>query len=89
MELILLTGLLEALTNFIDEEEKLGFLQQDVIDKLIAVESMVGEIIFGMTYKKDNTSSEIPQPQELMYVPYLDEDTEDEFTHKNYHELEL
>lgn len=89
MELILLTGLLEALTNFIDDEEKLGFLQQDVVDKLIAVESMIDEVILGMTYKKDNTSSEILKSQELMYVPFLDEDTEDEFLHKNHHELEL
>lgn len=88
MELILLTGLLEALTTFIDEEEKLGFLEQDVVDKFLAVEAMLNELIFGMTYKKEKPETQVHQAVELMYVPFLDE-ANDEFTHKAHQELEL
>lgn len=87
MELLLLTGLLESLTAFLDEEEKYGFLQQDVVDKLLAVESMINELIFGITHKQEHISKELP-PQELMYVPFLDE-MDEQFTHKASHELEF
>ena len=86
MELLLLTTLLETITSFLDQEEKLGFLEQDVVDKLIAIEKMIDEVIFGMTYQKDESSSE--QMQEPMYVPFLDE-FDEEYTHKAHHELEL
>lgn len=88
MELVLLTELLEALTHFLDEEEKLGFLHQDVVDRLIFIENMINEVIFGMTRKKD-TSLEISQQQELMYVPAIDESADDEFTYKNHHQNEF
>lgn len=88
MELLLLKLLLDAITSFLDQEEKLGFLEQDIVDKLIAVERMIDEVIFGMTYKNDEISSQNPQPQELMYVPFLDED-DVEYTHKTHHEMEL
>ena len=88
MEIILLTGLVEALTTFIDEEEKLGFLEQDVVDKFLAVEAMLNELIFGMTYKKEKSETKVHQIVDLMYVPYLDE-VNDEFTHKAHHEMEL
>ena len=88
MEIILLSTLLEAITSFIDQEEKLGFLEQDIVDKLIAVERMIDEVIFGMTYKNNDISSQNHQPQELMYVPFLDED-DVEYTHKTHHEMEL
>ena len=83
MELLLLTEILESLTNFLDEEEKIGFLEQNLVDKLIAID----EVIFGMTYKKDE-SSQSSQLQELMYVPFLDED-DVEYSHKTHHEMEL
>ena len=86
MELLLLTTLLETITSFLDQEEKLGFLEQDVIDKLIAIEKMIDEVIFGMTYQKDESSSE--QMQELMYIPFFD-DFDEEYTHKAHHEMEL
>lgn len=88
MELLLLKLLLDAITSFLDQEEKLGFLEQDIVDKLIAVERMIDEVIFGMTCKNDEISSQNPQPQELMYVPFLDED-DVEYTHKTHHEMEL
>lgn len=88
MELILLTTLLDAITSFLNQEEKLGFLEQDVVDKLIAIEQMIDEVIFGMTYKKDESSSQSSQLQELMYVPFLDED-DVEYSHKTHHEMEL
>ena len=88
MEIILLSTLLEAITSFIDQEEKLGFLEQDIVDKLIAVERMIDEVIFGMTHKNDEISSQNAQPQELMYVPFLDE-MDEQFTHKASHELEF
>lgn len=86
MELLLLTTLLETITSFLDQEEKLGFLEQDVVDKLIAIEKMIDEVIFGMTYQKDESSSE--QMQELMYIPFFD-DFDEEYTHKAHHEMEL
>ena len=88
MELLLLTEILESLTNFLDEEEKIGFLEQNLVDKLIAIEQMIDEVIFGMTYKKDESSSQSSQLQELMYVPFLDED-DVEYSHKIHHEMEL
>lgn len=88
MELILLTGLLEALTTFLDQEEKLGFLQQDIVDKLLAIESMLNEVLFGMTHEQVEMPSHNREHQELMYVPFLDAD-DDEFTHKAHHEMEL
>ena len=88
MEIILLSTLLEAITSFLDQEEKLGFLEQDVIDKLIAIEKMIDEVIFGIKYKNDETSSHDSELQELMYVPFLDED-DVEYTHKTHHEMEL
>lgn len=89
MELILLTNFLESLTSFLDEEEKLGFLQQDIVDRIISVENMIMNIIFEMTRKNDGMTSEVRQSQELMYVPAIDEDADDEFTYKNHNQLEL
>ena len=86
MELLLLTTLMEAITAFLDQEEKLGFLEQDVVDKLIAVEKMLDEVIFGITYKKDESAP--AEQQGLMYVPFLD-DLDEEYTHKAHHEFEL
>lgn len=88
MELILLTTLLNALTTFMDEEEKLGFLEQDVVDKFLAVEAMLNELIFGMTYKKEKPEQHTQQAVELIYVPFLDE-ANDEFTQKTHQTLEL
>jgi len=88
VELILLTTLLNALTVFMDEEEKIGFLDQDIVDELMAFEDMLKELIFGITYKKEKPEHQTQQVVELMYVPFLDE-TNDEFTHKAHHELEL
>lgn len=88
MELLLLKVLLDAITSFLDQEEKLGFLEQDVVDKILAVERMIDEVIFGMTHKNDEISSQSSQPQELMYVPFLDED-DVEYTHKTHHEMEI
>ena len=86
MELTLLMTLLNAITSFLDEEEKLGFLEQDVIDKLMSIEAMLDEVIFGITYKKDEPAP--AQLKELMYVPFLDV-LDEEYTHKVHHELEL
>lgn len=87
MEILLLTELLTALSNFLDKEEKLGFLQQDVVDKIIAVERMIDEILFGMTYQKEEPT-QVSQSQELLYVPFFD-DLDEEFTHKAHQEMEL
>lgn len=87
MEILLLTELLTALSNFLDQEEKLGFLQQDVVDKIIAVERMIDEILFGMTYQKEEPT-QVSQSQELMYVPFFN-DLDEEFTHKAHQEMQL
>lgn len=44
----------KSVTCFLDEEEKLGFLKQKEVDKIISIENMLDELIVEKTVRHDN-----------------------------------
>lgn len=85
----LIKTFLRAVTFFLDEEEKLGFLSQENVDSIIIIENMLQEELSKDESKRCFKHS---APAVLTYIPFLDDDSDGEmdvhFSHKK-NELQL
>lgn len=73
-ELTLIKELLDTITLFLDTEEKLGFLSQTEVDKIVDIEDMLQDLLSTRTKKSDSVPPSYTKTIQTFIL--CDDDTE-------------